>query len=252
MKIKGVFFDLYGTLLIYDNISVAWKDWLSAFYEYLTESGLSMSKESFALSCDGFFGKPEPPSQDDGLTVLERRIRALCVDLRLDLRSSEIQDTATAVVKAWQRHISLDQDSLPILQVLKPKKILALISNFDHPPHIYSLLTELGLAKFFDTVVISGDIGIKKPDPHIFSLVLQQTGLRPNEVVYVGDTLEDVQGARDAGLFPIFIKRNSPNKNRVILDFRSNQQSSESESEILHIIDGIKTISKLSELIEMF
>ena len=250
MKIKGVFFDLYGTLLIYGNMSAAWSDWLSALYDCLRKHGLSMSKESFAQHCDSFFGRPEPASQNDGLTVAERRTQALCVDLGLALRSREIlQETATTVPNAWQRHISLDPDTLPVLQTLKPKKTLALISNFDHPPYIYSLLSELGLAGFFDTVIISGEVGVKKPDPRIFALALEQTKLRPNEVVYVGDTLDDVQGARAAGLCPILIQRNIPNENSVILDFKSNQQSSESESERLTIIDGTKTIYKLSELL---
>ncbi len=251
MRIKGIFFDLYGTLLTYGDMSAAWSDWFSAFYDCLREYGLLISKESFALRCDGFFGRPEPPSKDDGLTVLERRIQALCVDLGMDLRSKEIKKAATAVVKAWQKHISLDLDTLPVLQALKPKKTLALISNFDHPPHIYSLLLELCLSEFFDTVVISGEVGVKKPDPYIFSFALEQTKLRPNEVAYVGDTLDDVQGARAAGLYPILIKRNESNKSHAILDFKSNQKSSESDSEILTIIDGVKIISGLSELILM-
>lgn len=252
MEIRGVFFDLYGTLLIIDDMSTARSDWLSAFYECLKEYGLSIPNELFSLQCDDFFERPEPPSQDDGLTVFERRIQAFCIDLGLDLSSREIQEIGVACVKTWQRHISLDPDVLHVLQTLRPKKTLALISNYDHPPFIHSLLSKLGLARFFDSVVISGDVGVKKPDPYIFSLALRQTELRPNEVVYVGDTSDDVEGSRAAGLFPILIQRNRPDENQVGLDFRLNQQSSQSKSKIPAIIDDTKTISKLLELIEMF
>lgn len=250
MRNKGVFFDLFGTLLTYGNMSAAWSDWLSAFYKSLRKYGLSISKESLALRCDGFFTRSEPPSQDDGLTILERRIQALCIDLGLKLTSKEIQKTALAVLKAWQRHISLDPDALRVLQALKPEKTLALISNFDHPPHIYSLLSELGLDKFFNTLVISGDVGHKKPDPYIFSLALERTKLKGAEVVYVGDAFEDAHGAHAAGIVPILIQRDRQDENRTILDFKSNQQISENEPEV-PTINGVKTISRLSELIEM-
>lgn len=251
MEIKGVFFDLYGTLLIYGDMSAAWSDWLSAFYECLKEYGLQMSKESFSSHCDGFFGKSEPSSQNESMTIFERRIQALCEDLDLDIRTIEIQKTATTVAKAWQRHIFLDPETIPILKALKPEKVLAIVSNFDHPPHIHSLLLELGLAKFFDAIIISGEVGVKKPNSKIFSLALEQTGLRENEVIYVGDTLEDVQGSRTAGFYSILIQRNRSNENRMNLDFKLNQQSPEYDSESLTIIDGMKTISKLSELIEI-
>jgi putative hydrolase of the HAD superfamily len=249
MEIKGVFFDIYGTLLTYGDMSAAWADWLSAFYECLKGYGLKMSKESFSLHCYEFFGKPEPSSQNDSMTIFERRIQALCEDLGLELRRQEIQMTATTAANAWQRHISLDPEAIPVLKALKKtKKVLAIISNFDHPPHIYSLLSELGLRKFFSVIVISGEVGFKKPNPQIFSLTLKQTGLRENEVIYVGDTLEDAKGAHTAGICPILIQRNRPNENRINLDFRSNQQVPDSESESPSIIGSTRTISKLSEL----
>lgn len=243
---KGVFFDLYGTLLVYGDMRAAWSDWLTAFYERLSECGLSMSKESFAWRCDGFFGRPEPPSRDDGLTVLERRIQALCAELGLDLSSLEIKETAAECVEAWQEHISLDPDARPVLEALRPTKTLALISNFDHPPHVHRLLSNFGLAGFFGAVVVSGAVGVKKPDPRIFSLALQRTGLQPHEVVYVGDATEDVQGACAAGLYPIRIRREGLSGNQMIADFRLNQQPSRSTA-----VDSAQTISKLPELVEM-
>ena len=40
----------------------------------------------------------------------------------------------------------------------------------------------------FDTVVISGEVGVKKPDPAIFRIALDQTGLQPQDVAFVGDS----------------------------------------------------------------
>ena len=249
MHIKGVFFDLYGTLLMYGNVMAAWAEWQQAFYECLEDCGLTLSKESFILLSDGFFERPEPQFHDEHLTVLERRIKAFCFELGLALRKEELQQTAVAIVNAWQHYVSLDPDALPVLQALKSKKSLALISNFDYPPYIYSMLSELGLMEFFDTIVISGNVGIKKPDPRIFYFALQQTKLQPRQVVYVGDSSVDVQGAQAAGLCPIRIQRCDLDENYAFVDLKMNQ---ESPPRIINASpDAVRTISKLSEIIEL-
>jgi len=242
--VGGVFFDLYGTLLIYGDMVAAWADWLTALYEPLRERGLTMSRETFASQCDGFFGRPEPFSQESGLTIYERRIRALCTDLGLRLGVGEIQEMATATIVAWGEYVFPDPDAISVLGALKESKTLALISNFDHPPHVHSILSDLGLAGFFDAVVVSGEVGVKKPDPHIFSPALEQTGLQPHEVVYVGDAVEDVEGARAAGIHPIRIRRGGADRSQVAADFRSDQEYVEGA------IDDVQMISSLLELVE--
>ncbi len=85
MTYHGVFFDLYGTLLIYGDLSTAWSDWLSAIHQSLRECGFSVSKALLASRCDSFFARPAPLAQEDGLSVLERRIQALCADLGVNV-----------------------------------------------------------------------------------------------------------------------------------------------------------------------
>ena len=75
MTINGIFFDLYGTLLVYGNMDVAWSDWLSALHTQLRRHGLTRSIESLAKTCDQFFGKSEPIPRQHNLTVFEQRIQ---------------------------------------------------------------------------------------------------------------------------------------------------------------------------------
>jgi hypothetical protein len=115
MRVNGIFFDLYGTLLIYGDMTAAWSDWLTEFHSYLSTHGLSLSKESFAKHCDRFFGKEEPPPQPDGSSVFERRIQALCLDLGLSVRVGDIRRIANTIANTWQKHILLDPDCRPVL-----------------------------------------------------------------------------------------------------------------------------------------
>jgi putative hydrolase of the HAD superfamily len=221
MRIQGIFFDLYGTLLVYGNMKQAWLDWLSTFYGLLKKQGLNIPKETFAQECDGFFSSKEPAADGNNLTALERRINALCLQLGHKLGKRELRAIADRIAAAWQAHISIDPQTVPVLSALKRNMMVGLVSNFDHPPHVRCVLSDNGLGNCFDTVIISGEVGVKKPDPAIFSFGLLQTGLAPNDVVYVGDTHEDVAGAIAAGIRPILLARLHNRTNSDALDYQS-------------------------------
>lgn len=64
------------------------------------------------------------------------------------------------------------------------------------------------LTDYFETMTYSHEAGCEKPDPGIFELALARMGCHPQEAVHVGDRLvEDVEGARGAGLRPILLDR---------------------------------------------
>ena len=84
--------------------------------------------------------------------------------------------------------------------------LLGIISNFDS--RLFGLLDGLGLAHFFDVVVISTQVGAAKPRAAIFIQALAHHGLRPDEALHIGDSYEaDVIGAQGVGLTPILVDR---------------------------------------------
>ena len=221
MSIQGIFFDLYGTLLVYGNMKKAWSDWLLTFYHLLKKQGLNISEETFSQECDGFFSSPAPAGSKDHLTALERRIQRICLRLNHQLPEEELSHIADKIANAWQTQISIDPETMPVLRALKrDKKTIGLVSNFDHPPHVRRVLSHNGLENIFDTIIISSEVGVKKPDPSIFALALQQTGISKDEAVYIGDTDADVAGAIAAGIHPIFIARPVNRTDRGALDFQ--------------------------------
>ena len=221
MRVKGIFFDLYGTLMVYGNMKQAWSDWLSTFYDLLTAQGLKISKAAFSHECDGFFSAAEPSGDGHNFTMLERRIHSLARRLNLELDKEGLRQIADTIAQAWQTHITLDPQAITVLTALKQSKRIGLVSNFDHPPHVRRILSENGLQKFFEVIAISSEVGVKKPDPAIFAFALEQTGLSPAEVVYVGDTDDDVAGAVAAGIHPIFIERPVNRTASDALDFQT-------------------------------
>lgn len=248
MSLRGIFFDLYGTLLVYGNMKQAWSDWLSTFYDLLKKRGLNISKDSFSHECDGFFSMDGPVGGKNGLTALERRIQLLCKRLSLQLARKELPHIADTIAGAWQNHISIDPETIPVLTSLKRNKTIGLVSNFDHPPHVRNILAQYKLEPFFDTIIISGDVRAKKPDPAIFSFALEQTGLSKEDVIYIGDTNEDVAGAMAAGIRPIFLARPVQGTDNIALDYRSTQSGVDSP-DYFSSKNEVKVIKSLGEIL---
>lgn len=95
-----------------------------------------------------------------------------------------------------------------VLAELEKRYRLALVSNYPDGKAIRASLQHTGLARFFESVVISGEVGFVKPHPRPFEVCLEQLGLRPSDAVYVGDNwLADVQGAKQVGLHMIWTRQ---------------------------------------------
>ena len=101
--------------------------------------------------------------------------------------------------------------ALPMLRRFKKQGLLVgLITNGQHALQ-YSKLEHTGLEYVFDEIVISGDIGIEKPDREIFDYTCERLGITPAEAVYVGDNRKnDIDGAAGAGMRTVWIKSTNP------------------------------------------
>jgi putative hydrolase of the HAD superfamily len=89
--------------------------------------------------------------------------------------------------------------NVPMLRRVSKRYRLAVLSNFTG--NLEPCLAELGLRRFFAVVVDSALVGVAKPDPAIFTLVLDELGLEPADAWMVGDNPEtDIRPAQTLGL----------------------------------------------------
>ena len=84
-----------------------------------------------------------------------------------------------------------------VLEQLRPRFQLAVISNFDG--RLRFILQHLGISKYFSHIFISSELGADKPDPEIFRRALKLMHLNANEVLHVGDDPERDWKAAEAG-----------------------------------------------------
>ncbi|MCL1473526.1 HAD-IA family hydrolase [Argonema antarcticum] len=101
-------------------------------------------------------------------------------------------------------------DVLPALEYWRKQGIeLGIVSNFDS--RIYSVLSDLHLAKFFTSITISTEVGAAKPESEIFVKGLHKHDCLAEAAWHIGDSFkEDYQGAKAAGLRAIWLKRSEP------------------------------------------
>lgn len=99
------------------------------------------------------------------------------------------------------------EDTLPALDALASHGVnLGVISNWDE--RLRPLLEQLGLASYFDAIIVSCEIGFTKPSPVIFEVAARKLGLAPEFILHVGDSMEsDVAGARSAGFQAVLVSR---------------------------------------------
>ncbi len=93
------------------------------------------------------------------------------------------------------------------LQILRDMGCkVGIITNGNHDVQTKKIQI-LGLESYTDEIIISGDIGIHKPNAKPFDLMSERLGIPPQELLYVGDNpVNDVSGSRNAGYIPVWVK----------------------------------------------
>lgn len=97
---------------------------------------------------------------------------------------------------------------------------MGIVSNIISTSLVPHVLNEYGIADYMECIVMSSGTGIRKPDPRIFTIAMEQLGVTPEETGYVGDTISrDVLGARNANL-GLVIQINNPSIAHRDVNFR--------------------------------
>ena len=95
--------------------------------------------------------------------------------------------------------------SREVLLHLREQYPMVLVSNFYG--NIETVLKEFGLDGIFSQIIESAVVGVRKPDPRIFTLGVEALNLKPEEIVVVGDSIDkDIIPARQAGCHTVWFR----------------------------------------------
>lgn len=207
MPIQAIVFDLDGTLIDQDG---AERDALRRFYD---QEAAFPSKPPYAAFLRDWRNEADAYLQlylDNKMGFEEQRvarIRAVYAKHRVPCPPEEALRLSRAYAALYQAQWRAFEDTRPALESLARRFRLAVITNGDGSQQ-RAKLEATGLAPYFAHVLVSGEAGVRKPDPSIFRLSEAALGLTPAELAYVGDRLDvDVAGARASGWTAVWLDR---------------------------------------------
>ncbi len=214
--IKGVILDLGGTVLHFEG---EWRDVLAqaraVLAARLKAGGLDLDEATFSETYGRYVEQFYRQHQHDWAEYTAAHILRLC------LKDMGVAGVPDALIEEGLRAMFLDEeswwrpfdDTLPTLQRLHAEGYrLGLISNASDEGNVQRLIDNAGLRPWLDPVIVSAAVGIRKPNPRIFEMVLESWGLPPEQVVMVGDTLgADILGAQFSGLRSVWATMEADN-----------------------------------------
>lgn len=189
LKVKAVFFDFDDTL--------------------------QSRKGAYKIYCEGFLDKYFP-----NISKKEREEKLFQMEEHVDGGYKEREVYFPELIELWQwkdhpplqelfdsfnydygKHVDMLPGAVDVLKEVKRRGyILGAVTNGVSALQNMKLDTA-GIRSLFDVVVVSGDIGIYKPDRRIFDEAARRAGVQNGECLFVGDhPVNDVQGALGAGM----------------------------------------------------
>ncbi len=191
--IKAILFDLDGTLL---NREASVQAFIRDQYERKIKVLGSVEKDQY---CMRFI-----ELDNNGYTWKDQVYHQIVHEYRLDISSEELLDD---YIDFFQNHCVAFEGMVELINGLKQSGyLLGLVSNGRTHFQLKNVRA-LGIEERFDTILISEEEGVKKPDSQIFLRALNRLNVSSYEAVYVGDhPVNDIKGAKNVGLRTIWKK----------------------------------------------
>ncbi len=205
MKIKCVIFDLDGTIAQTNELIFETFNYISQKY-----TGRKFSNEEIPVL---FFGPPE-----------EGGIRKLLQFFSSNEEVLKNLDSFTeSAVREFYSYYERNHDKAKVyagikdlLSFLKEKGIKLAIFTGKGKVTTSITLRKLGIEKFFDVVITGDDVKQHKPSGEGIRKIIDILGLKPDEVILVGDAVSDVKAGKEAGVKIISALWDSYGKEKVI------------------------------------
>ena len=216
MIIKGIIFDINGTLT-----DIRTNEWHDDVYRVISNllsyQGVLIDPNAvkyfyFQIMKEQRAASGERHPEFDAIAIFHEIITRHSTGFTHALPTEKIEQLPRLLAETHRAASRLQLQLYPgvehIIRQLHPKYQLAIISD-GQTAYAVPELNAVGLAGYFDPIIISGDIGYRKPDERLFTTALTTMKMQPSEVLYVGnDMYRDVYGAQRLGMKAVFFKSN--------------------------------------------
>lgn len=222
MNIRGLIFDINGTLIDI-NTNEGSEGIYHVVSNFLIYQGIALSRQ---MVHDLFFqfmkeyrqASDESYPEFDAVGIFREIITRYASAFTRTLPAEKLEQLPLLLAEIFRAaslyRLSLYPGVKEVLDHLRPQYRLTAISDAQRAWAIPEL-NAVGLLDYFAPIIISSDLGYRKPDIRIFRQALDGLGLEPSEVLFVGnDMYRDIFGAQQLGLKTVFFKSNQGDQQR--------------------------------------
>lgn len=194
LNIKAVLFDLDETLLDRTNSLIKFVTWQANAQLKLDSQTASQFIQRFLIL------------DNSGKVWKDKVYQQLIAEF--ELAGCTFNELLTTYEQDFCQFVQPNAGVVEVINFLRQKGLkLGLLSN-GKSPFQQRNFQALHIAEFFDSIIISEKVGLRKPDPAIFHLALSELNVLPKHALFVGDDLiADVEGATNAGINSVFFNR---------------------------------------------
>jgi putative hydrolase of the HAD superfamily len=204
--IEAVGFDLFNTLITMEQSAL--QDALARLTGSLRDTGFAIEHDPFVKAHrEAVFSFLEQTKRDGRESHNRFWISEALAKLGHSVSPDDphISVAVDTYFSAFIQYARVIPGTKEMLATLQGRYRVGLLSNFTHPPAATKIISDLGLEPFFEVILISGDLGYRKPHSSVFLELADQLGVQKDQIAFVGDDPEaDVSGAMQAGLQPIW------------------------------------------------
>jgi len=206
-QIKAIGFDLFNTLITMDPQAL--DEAMGRLLTSLEGSDLSLEHEAFKQAYWESTLRFLKEARQNGRETHNRFWISEALETlgyKLPPDDPRITSAVDDYFSAFLQYCRLIPGTIEMLESIKGRCRLGLLSNFTHAPAAIEIIKEMSLRPFFDVVLVSGELGYRKPHPLVFTRLIDQLGVEKNQILFVGDDPEpDITGAQEAGLHPVWM-----------------------------------------------
>ena len=205
-KVKGIIFDYGGTL------DTGGDHWSEIIWQSYRASDVAISKPEFREAY--VFAERElarerhilPAHDFHDMLLIKTRIELEWLAGQGLMSPDAVEEKSAATARyCYNAARASVEAAIPVLEALSERYPIVLVSNFYG--NIETVLEDFGVRRFFDAIIESAVLGIRKPDPLIFEHGVKARGLLPEQTLVIGDSYrKDIMPAESLGCQAIWLK----------------------------------------------
>jgi putative hydrolase of the HAD superfamily len=220
MDVQAILFDVNGTLIEIITDDGA-EEIFRAIGHFLTYQGIDLRRHQvrdlyFQIMKEQQKASAEAHPEFDAVGIWRQIVRDHMTDYTRAMSIEKVEQLPLVLAEMYRgisrRRLALYPHVKDVLNELRTRYKLAIVTDAQSS-YARAELNKAGIIDLFDSIIVSGDFGYRKPDQRLFQAALDEIQVAAGNAIYVGNDMHrDVFGAREAGMTTVLFNSDQGTK----------------------------------------